>query len=302
LEDYSQYKDTVLDAQEKLAAIVKNLENSYSHLRSQQENIKSPSISVELSPTRPQASILQQALTSATIFVEDMTIENENDIEGSPSLDKSLSPTNTKTGVEDGEENDEEDWNLQCGICGLPRKNRFDLQEHHTSSHNLVSYPVPVYGCSFCPRISENYNALRLHIYRHLKEGRYKCNHCQTTFSLKNQLEKHEMGVGRVEVGKNYCCKICGETEQEKFLTKCMLSIHMKVKHSFEQMDESNNDSSMNDDNNDAVPKSLCHHHLGLQAHFQSSKRQQQQIIIVNLVKKILLRRRHRKIIRHQSY
>lgn len=318
LEDYSQYKDTVLDAQEKLSAIAKNLERS---MFEKAQELVAPS-----RQQQTQTSILQLALTSAATTTKehaDLTITNTieegdsnynisannscgEDVEeeiavkttppkkepspkkskpsmSSSSPDKmttrsSLSPSKSSSlankivpsNSTDKEESpppqkctDPDEWVLQCGICSIPTEGRLDLKNHHEKNHSSDQYPQPVYGCSFCPRIGENYNALRMHIYRHLKEGAFKCDHCGRTFPLKNQLDQHSAHYAAND-GKNYNCKVCGK---QKFTAKCSLASHMKEKHNslegkrdddnVEQQDKSDDDKE--EANNNAAPLSPSH-------------------------------------------
>lgn len=133
LDSFSRYKDAVLDAQEKLSAIAKSLQ-SRSHDAAPQ-----PQSSPEVG-------------------------------EKSPVMEYDVSPINNDESSSRIEEESENDHVLQCGICGHPAESREDLKAHHGRSHDKEKHPKVIYGCSFCPRISSNYNALRLHIYRHLKD------------------------------------------------------------------------------------------------------------------------------------
>jgi hypothetical protein len=117
-------------------------------------------------------------------------------------------------------------FDVNCGLCEFCPEDRKALEAHHRVDHDLQRYPAPVYGCPLCPRITENYNAIRIHIYRHQKEERFKCKECDKTFAFKDQLDKHVLAAHNPS-GKAFSCKLCGK----RFTAKCSLVAHMTSKH-----------------------------------------------------------------------
>nr|XP_023018095.1 zinc finger protein 320-like isoform X2 [Leptinotarsa decemlineata] len=118
-------------------------------------------------------------------------------------------------------------WGVKCNMCEqvFPFKTEFD--KHYISSYNLS----PVYTCTFCNKSAEKYSTFRSHCYRHITEGRYKCQECPKGFSLQSMLHVHIMA--KHTKAKPFMCEECGKS----FVTKPGLKIHMK-KHKTETKED----------------------------------------------------------------
>ncbi|XP_050502316.1 zinc finger protein 300-like [Diabrotica virgifera virgifera] len=118
-------------------------------------------------------------------------------------------------------------WGVKCNMCEqvFPFKTEFD--KHYISNYNLI----PVYTCTFCNKSAEKYSTFRSHCYRHITEGRYKCQYCPKGFSLQSMLHVHILAK-HTKV-KPYNCEECGKT----FVTKPGLKIHLK-KHKTETKED----------------------------------------------------------------
>ncbi|CAH1100136.1 unnamed protein product [Psylliodes chrysocephalus] len=118
-------------------------------------------------------------------------------------------------------------WGVKCNMCEqvFPFKTEFD--KHYISSYKSI----PVYTCTFCNKSAEKYSTFRSHCYRHITEGRYKCQYCPKGFSLQSMLHVHILAK-HTKV-KPYNCEECGKS----FVTKPGLKIHMK-KHKTETKED----------------------------------------------------------------
>ncbi|CAG9865360.1 unnamed protein product [Phyllotreta striolata] len=118
-------------------------------------------------------------------------------------------------------------WGVKCNMCEqvFPFKTEFD--KHYISNYKLI----PVYTCTFCNKSAEKYSTFRSHCYRHITEGRYKCQYCPKGFSLQSMLHVHILAK-HTKV-KPYKCEECGKS----FVTKPGLKIHIK-KHKTETKED----------------------------------------------------------------
>ncbi|XP_072400287.1 uncharacterized protein [Diabrotica undecimpunctata] len=118
-------------------------------------------------------------------------------------------------------------WGVKCNMCEqvFPFKTEFD--KHYITNYNLI----PVYTCTFCNKSAEKYSTFRSHCYRHITEGRYKCQYCPKGFSLQSMLHVHILAK-HTKV-KPHNCEECGKT----FVTKPGLKIHLK-KHKTETKED----------------------------------------------------------------
>jgi uncharacterized Zn-finger protein len=114
-------------------------------------------------------------------------------------------------------------WGVKCNMCEqvFPYKTEFD--KHYQENYGLV----PVYTCTFCNKTAEKYSTFRSHCYRHITEGRYKCQECPKGFSLQSMLHVHVLA--KHTKAKPFMCDECGKS----FVTKPGLKIHLK-KHKTE--------------------------------------------------------------------
>nr|CAD7263652.1 unnamed protein product [Timema shepardi] len=145
---------------------------------------------------------------------------------------------------EDEEEYDEEDeemdeidkkaqeewkthWGIKCDRCEavFPFKSQFD--NHYRSSYNAR----PTYTCSYCNKTMEKYSTFRSHCYRHVTEGRYRCEYCQKGFSLRSMLHVHILA--KHTMVKPYICEECGKG----FVTRPGLNIHLKKHKTDEKLE-----------------------------------------------------------------
>ncbi|XP_018573109.1 zinc finger protein 540 [Anoplophora glabripennis] len=118
-------------------------------------------------------------------------------------------------------------WGVKCNMCEqvFPYKTEFD--KHYVSTYNLS----PVYTCTFCNKSAEKYSTFRSHCYRHITEGRYKCQECPKGFSLQSMLQVHVLA--KHTKAKPFMCEECGKS----FVTKPGLKIHLK-KHKTETKED----------------------------------------------------------------
>ncbi|XP_063930726.1 zinc finger protein 226-like isoform X2 [Zophobas morio] len=114
-------------------------------------------------------------------------------------------------------------WGVKCNMCEqvFPYKTEFD--KHYQENYGLV----PVYTCTFCNKTAEKYSTFRSHCYRHITEGRYKCQECPKGFSLQSMLHVHVLA--KHTKAKPFMCDECGKS----FVTKPGLKIHLR-KHKTE--------------------------------------------------------------------
>ncbi|XP_044258079.1 zinc finger protein 845-like [Tribolium madens] len=114
-------------------------------------------------------------------------------------------------------------WGVKCNMCEqvFPYKTEFD--KHYQDNYGLV----PVYTCTFCNKTAEKYSTFRSHCYRHITEGRYKCQECPKGFSLQSMLHVHVLA--KHTKAKPFMCDECGKS----FVTKPGLKIHLR-KHKTE--------------------------------------------------------------------
>ncbi|KAG5874606.1 hypothetical protein JTB14_018816 [Gonioctena quinquepunctata] len=118
-------------------------------------------------------------------------------------------------------------WGVKCNMCEQVFPYKTDFDKHYISSYNLS----PVYTCTFCNKSAEKYSTFRSHCYRHITEGRYKCQDCPKGFSLQSMLHVHVMA--KHTKAKPFACEECGK----RFVTKPGLKIHMK-KHKTETKED----------------------------------------------------------------
>ncbi|XP_056644334.1 zinc finger protein draculin-like [Diorhabda sublineata] len=118
-------------------------------------------------------------------------------------------------------------WGVKCNMCKEVFPFRTEFDKHYISKYNVF----PVYTCTFCNKASEKYSTFRSHCYRHITEGRYKCQYCPKGFSLQSMLHVHILAK-HTKV-KPYNCEECGKT----FVTKPGLKIHLK-KHKTETKED----------------------------------------------------------------
>ncbi|XP_064212138.1 zinc finger protein 660 isoform X3 [Tribolium castaneum] len=114
-------------------------------------------------------------------------------------------------------------WGVKCNMCEqvFPYKTEFD--KHYQDNYGLI----PVYTCTFCNKTAEKYSTFRSHCYRHITEGRYKCQACPKGFSLQSMLHVHVLA--KHTKAKPFKCDECGKS----FVTKPGLKIHLR-KHKTE--------------------------------------------------------------------
>lgn len=118
-------------------------------------------------------------------------------------------------------------WGIKCDRCEqiFPFKSHFD-------KHYRLSYDKkPSYTCSYCNKTMEKYSTFRSHCYRHVTEGRYRCEYCQKGFSLRSMLHVHILA--KHTTVKPFICEECGKG----FVTRPGLNIHLK-KHKTEEKSE----------------------------------------------------------------
>ncbi|CAB3370776.1 Hypothetical predicted protein [Cloeon dipterum] len=110
-------------------------------------------------------------------------------------------------------------WGIKCGICGIVVGNRPSFEAHFAENHPGKAL---VYQCSYCNKVMDHYTTFRSHRYRHVTEGRYKCNFCNKGFSVRSLLRVHT--ESKHAQSKPYICETCGKG----FGTKPGLKLHME--------------------------------------------------------------------------
>lgn len=118
-------------------------------------------------------------------------------------------------------------WGVKCNMCEKFFTSKALFDKHYRLSYNTG----PIYTCSYCNKTMDKYSTFRSHCYRHITEGRYKCNQCQKGFSLQSMLHIHIVAK-HTEV-KPFICEECGKG----FVTKPGLKIHLK-KHKSDEKEE----------------------------------------------------------------
>lgn len=186
LEDYSQYKDTVLDAQEKLASIAKTLEARKERDHGQGSQISPRTSPLALLPPPPPGSILQQALTSsATVFVEeqpspggggdDMTMTTPP---GSPLAIRDVSDEKKDPKLESS--------SIQVAVISSPPPSPRPEQDKPVATPPRDQAPAS--GGWKCPTCDKNYQSrrgLELHAVIHNPAARFECEICDKFFNQK---------------------------------------------------------------------------------------------------------------------
>ncbi|CAH0559133.1 unnamed protein product [Brassicogethes aeneus] len=118
-------------------------------------------------------------------------------------------------------------WGIKCNMCEKVFQYKLAFDQHYKMTYNLS----PIYTCTFCNKTSEKYSTFRSHCYRHITEGRFKCDECSKAFSLKSMLQVHILS--KHAKSKPFVCEECGRT----FVTKPGLKIHLK-KHKTETKED----------------------------------------------------------------
>ncbi|KAJ8956789.1 hypothetical protein NQ314_006665 [Rhamnusium bicolor] len=118
-------------------------------------------------------------------------------------------------------------WGVKCNMCEQVFPFKTEFEKHYISTYNLN----PVYTCTFCNKSAEKYSTFRSHCYRHITEGRYKCQECPKGFSLQSMLHVHVLA--KHTKAKPFMCEECGKS----FVTKPGLKIHLK-KHKTETKED----------------------------------------------------------------
>lgn len=76
--------------------------------------------------------------------------------------------------------------NFQCELC--PKKFlKIRSLYKHRNTHKKT------FECDFCGSLKKTKSYVKRHMLTHLKNGKYKCNHCEKLFGNKNQLTIHSM-------------------------------------------------------------------------------------------------------------
>jgi len=343
LEDYSKYKDTVLDAQEKLTSIVRNLERSLeasacealsnAHSLKRRRNVVEAEIQREKATVQAESSdqrkILSPDHSPAIIYSvdegddinspdsnrsvadspevitqaeENVQIQEECNVTESKTLINVCSVSSKNQSNEDEvscgsstklsgcesqtkrceisksyqliipspsknnpstssaspvalvvpkdrqKDVQESGLDIKCGLCGFLPLEKKDIKSHHSADHDLLKYPSPVYGCPECPRITENFNAMRIHLYRHKQDDRFKCKECYKSYAFENQLKCHVLAAHNPN-GKAFSCKICGK----RFSAKCSLVAHMTSKHPVSSEEKNVLDETKSSENTEII-------------------------------------------------
>ncbi|XP_063243696.1 zinc finger protein 260-like isoform X2 [Bacillus rossius redtenbacheri] len=115
-------------------------------------------------------------------------------------------------------------WGIKCDHC----EQLFPFKSHFDSHYRSTYGKKPVYMCSFCNKTMEKYSTFRSHCYRHVTEGRFRCEHCEKGFSLRSLLRVHVLA--KHTTVKPFICEECGKG----FVTRPGLNIHQK-KHKFSE-------------------------------------------------------------------
>lgn len=150
-------------------------------------------------------------------------------IEGTCASMEILEDNSPEIGESDGDtEGSDTEVHLSCGLCTFLAKDKESIIAHQYKSHKMTEYKDPVFGCSACPRISSNYEAIRQHLYRHRKSGTHKCTDCEKSYPTKDQLHVHISSKHNPSDAKAFDCCTCGK----KFSTKIALAAHKRRKHS----------------------------------------------------------------------
>ncbi|GLH15354.1 Protein suppressor of hairy wing [Gryllus bimaculatus] len=190
--------------------------------------------------------------------VEEMNIINDSEshnefqpykLDGTTNDDLIESEMKFRTGEEEEEEDDDDDeegeeggekdvdestkeewkthWGIKCNECDevFPYRSQFD--KHYRGSYDKI----PIYTCSYCNKSMEKYSTFRSHCYRHVTEGRYRCEYCQKGFSLRSMLHVHILA--KHTSVKPFICEECGKG----FVTRPGLNIHLK-KHKNDEKQE----------------------------------------------------------------
>ncbi|GFG30066.1 hypothetical protein Cfor_06137 [Coptotermes formosanus] len=118
-------------------------------------------------------------------------------------------------------------WGIKCNQCEqiFPFKSQFD--RHYRSLYERK----PIYTCSYCNKTMEKYSTFRSHCYRHVTEGRYRCEYCQKGFSLRSMLHVHILA--KHTTVKPFICEECGKG----FVTRPGLNIHLKKHKTDEKLE-----------------------------------------------------------------
>lgn len=169
--------------------------------------------------------------------------DTENDIELPESEDllRDIDEENIFKGLQEetnGEKLDEEiidnvkeewrsHWGVKCNMCEQVFPYKMEFDGHYRNNYGIA----PVYTCSFCNKSAEKYSTFRSHCYRHITEGRYKCQDCNKGFSLQSMLHVHILS--KHTKAKPFVCEECGKS----FVTKPGLRIHSK-KHNVETKED----------------------------------------------------------------
>ncbi|CAG7818031.1 unnamed protein product [Allacma fusca] len=202
LEDYAQYKDTVLDAQEKLASIAKNLES------------------------RPEIESAKLHQGSVVPYVPGGKKPSKN-------VESEVINTSQESCLTSKPRSNHESSNipLKCGFCPENSEvfqERQRVVAHISKAHVDLRLKLPRFRCAECPKIMEKYNALRIHAARHRSASVHSCPevHCNKAYPSKLMLETHRMAK-HCSLVKTFSCKDCGK----RFSTKTGLEEHISTKH-----------------------------------------------------------------------
>ncbi|KAL5281406.1 hypothetical protein ACFFRR_005045 [Megaselia abdita] len=112
-----------------------------------------------------------------------------------------------------------------CSYCGLQKYTKSELNKHINIHTRLKKYSCVYPGCSYVGHVS---GAFGRHVRTvHKKIKNFQCQFCDSRFSRKENLEKHEM----THTGeKPYTCDICGRGFIQLFGMKTHRKTHFKKK------------------------------------------------------------------------
>lgn len=114
---------------------------------------------------------------------------------------------------------------LVCEICGFGTEERFILDKHKRTRHQIGDFPL---RCQTCQRGFFNKYALKTHMKRHIQSTCHQCHKCGSKYASEWRLQQHAFKC-QPELCKNriFQCKVC----KRIFKREKNWEVHEKTKH-----------------------------------------------------------------------